>query len=214
MSTQTNTGRGSRPNVQKMVLMAVLIAILILMSFTPLGYLKTAGLEITFNLIPVAIGAVVLGPAAGAVLGGVFGLTSYFQCLGILGFSPFGATLNGINPVATVITCIVPRIICGFVPGLIFKLLSGRDKTKIVSHAVACLSCPLVNTVLFMTSIMVFFGSSDYISGMQGGLNPFVFVIMFVGINGLVELISCFVIATAVSKVLTVLNYKMSRAAA
>lgn len=56
-----------------LVEMALLVAIILLMAFTPIGYIKTAGLEITLIVVPVAVGAVTLGPTAGAILGGVFG---------------------------------------------------------------------------------------------------------------------------------------------
>ena len=74
----------------KMAQMAILIAVVLIMAFTPLGYLKTVGLEISLITIPVAIGAMVIGPLAGAVLGAVFGLTSFYQCFGM---SQFGAML-------------------------------------------------------------------------------------------------------------------------
>ena len=70
----------------KMAQMAILIAIVLIMAFTPLGYLKTAGLEISLITIPVAIGAMVIGPGAGAVLGAVFGFTSFYQCFGMSQF--------------------------------------------------------------------------------------------------------------------------------
>ena len=57
-----------------LVEMALLVAIILIMAFTPLGYIKTAGIEITLIVVPVAVGAVTLGPAAGAILGGVFGI--------------------------------------------------------------------------------------------------------------------------------------------
>lgn len=60
-----------------LVEMAPLVAIILIMAFTPLGYIKTAGIEITLIVVPVAVGAVTLGPAAGAILGGVFGLASF-----------------------------------------------------------------------------------------------------------------------------------------
>ena len=47
----------------------------------------------------VVIGAIILGPTAGAILGGVFGITSFIQCFGI---SAFGTLLFGINPVLTI----------------------------------------------------------------------------------------------------------------
>ena len=46
-----------------------------------------AGLSITFNMIPVAIAAIAMGPLGGAIIGGVFGLISFLQCFGICGFS-------------------------------------------------------------------------------------------------------------------------------
>ena len=56
----------------KMAQLAILIAVVLIMAFTPLGYLKNVGLEISLITIPVAIGAMVIGPGAGAVLGAVF----------------------------------------------------------------------------------------------------------------------------------------------
>ena len=60
----------SKFSTKYLVEMALLVAIILLMAFTPIGYIKTAGLEITLIVIPVAVGAVTLGPAAGAILGG------------------------------------------------------------------------------------------------------------------------------------------------
>lgn len=85
----------SKFSTKYLVEMALLVAIILLMAFTPIGYIKTAGLEITLIVIPVAVGAVTLGPAAGAILGGVFGITSFIQCFGM---SAFGTLLLGVNP--------------------------------------------------------------------------------------------------------------------
>ena len=66
----------------KLVEMALLVAIILILAFTPLGYIKTLGLEITLIVVPVTIGAIILGPLGGAVLGAVFGITSFIQCFG------------------------------------------------------------------------------------------------------------------------------------
>ncbi len=84
----------------KFVKVALLVAIIIVMSYTPLGYLKTLGVEISFLMVPVAIGAIMLGPAVGAFLGAVFGISSFLQCFGI---SQFGTMLLSINPIFTFI---------------------------------------------------------------------------------------------------------------
>lgn len=98
-----------------LVEMALLVAIILLMAFTPIGYIKTAGLEITLIVVPVAVGAVTLGPTAGAILGGVFGITSFIQCFGM---SQFGALLLGINPFLTFLVCVPTRILMGWLTGL------------------------------------------------------------------------------------------------
>ena len=81
-----------------LVRIGVLIAIIVLMSFTPVGYLKVGTVEITFLMIPVIIGAITLGAKSGAILGAVFGITSFIQCFGM---SSFGIILLSINPVFT-----------------------------------------------------------------------------------------------------------------
>ena len=60
-----------------MVQIAMLTAIILILAFTPLGYIRTGGLEITLIVIPVAVGAVILGPVGGMILGAVFGITSF-----------------------------------------------------------------------------------------------------------------------------------------
>ena len=90
----------------EMVQMAVLIAIILIMAITPLGYLRTGGLEISLMTVPVVIGAMSVGPGCGAVLGLAFGLTSFYQCFGM---SVFGAALLNINPFLTFLVCVPTR---------------------------------------------------------------------------------------------------------
>lgn len=179
---------------------AMLSAILIIMAFTPLGYLKTAGLEITFNMIPVVIGAAVAGPACGAVLGLVFGVTSFIQCFGM---SAFGATLLGINPFLTFLVCVPTRVLAGFLAGIIAKSISkGRPERMISSSIVASICGPLLNTFFFMTTLVLCFGRTDYIQGIMtslGAENFLKFIVAFVGVNGLVETGVCFVVGSAIS---------------
>ena len=192
-----------------LVEMALLVAIILIMAFTPLGYIKTAGieiktfgLEITLIVVPVAVGAVTLGPAAGAILGGVFGFASFLRCFGL---NAFGATLLGINPFLAFLVYVPTRILVGWLTGLIYQ---GLRKTKIpytASITVANLCCPLLNTTLFMGMLVIGFYQTEYIQSFVqtlGVSNPFWFVLAFVGINGLVEAVVCFVVGTAISAAL------------
>ena len=98
----------------------MLVAVLLLMAFTPLGYLNIGLLAITFNVIPVAIGAIALGPAGGLIAGSVFGLTSFLQCIGIGGLSLLGSTLFKHQPVFHDRAVLCPRMLDGFLLGYIF----------------------------------------------------------------------------------------------
>lgn len=190
--------------ILKMAQMAILTAIIIIMAFTPLGYFRTAGLEISLITIPVVIGSMIIGPGAGAALGGIFGITSFYQCFGM---SPFGATLLSINPLFTLLVCIPTRILMGYLTGIIFKLLIKSDRTKTVSYFISGMIGAFLNTLFFMGMLMLCFFRTDYLQSLNasmGNLNPIAFVLAFVGINGLFEMIiTCFlggVIAKALSK--------------
>lgn len=101
-------------STKQLTVLGLMIAVLVLMSYTPLGYLNIGPLAITFNMIPVAIAAIACGPLGGAVLGAVFGLTSFGQCIGIGGVSAMGATLFSISPVLAFIQRFVPRFLDGW----------------------------------------------------------------------------------------------------
>ena len=186
-----------------MVELAMMIAIIILMSFTPLGYLRTPGLSITLLTIPVAVGAIILGPRGGAICGLAFGATSFYMAL--TGSSSFAAMLLSINPFGTFITCIVARVLEGWLTGLIFAALYKKASARKVSYYVASLACPLLNTLFFMGFLCVFFYNTEYIQGIASGFgvfNPILSVAAFVGVQGLIEAVICFIIGSIVSRAL------------
>lgn len=160
-TTTTNTKGGTKYLVE----LALMIAIIFVMAFTPLGYLRTPGLSITFLTVPVAVAAMILGPKGGAICGAAFGITSLMQCFGT---SAFGAMLLGINPFGTVFTCIVPRILEGLLSGLIFKAVRGKNKN--LAYFAGGLACPVLNTIFYMSSLVLFFYNTDYIQGFVDAL--------------------------------------------
>ena len=191
----------NKTNTHKLVVLAMLSAILLVMSFTPLGYLNIGPLAISLNMIPVGIAAIVLGAQGGAMLGALFGLTSFLQCIGIGGTSAMGAILFEISPVLAFIQRFVPRLLTGLLCGLIYKLTQ-----KALNHTAASFvtgACAaLLNTILFMTSLILLFGNTDYLQGLINGRNVIVFICTFVGINAVVEVLAATVIVGAVGKVL------------
>lgn len=190
--------------VGRMVYLAVLTAIIILLEITGLGLIKTpSGLELTIMHIPVIVGAIILGPSAGAILGGIFGLISLLEC--IIGKSAFGAILFGINPFYAFIVCIPTRILMGWLCGLIFKAIhNARSEfmSKVASFAIAGISGALLNTMFFMAALILLFGKTDFIMGIRGDLNIIPFLVAFIGLQGLIEAIVAFFTGTVVSRAL------------
>lgn len=187
----------NRTKTLRMVQLALLVAVELVFAYTPLGYMKPAGLEITFLMVPVSIGAILLGPSAGAILGGVFGLTSFSTCFGT---SPFGAALLAINPIYTFIVCVIPRILAGWLAGVLFHAVNigSKGTPRARSFAIASLAAPLFNTLFFMSGLVLCFYSTDYIQNfvqMLGATNPFTFVIFFVGVQGAIEAAVCWLIS-------------------
>ena len=196
------TSEMSRSRTTFMVKLALMVAIIFVMAFSPLGYLRTPGLTITFLTVPVAVGAIILGPTAGAICGGAFGLTSAIMAL--TGGSAFSAALLQINPFGLVFTLLVPRILEGWLYGLNFAALKKVSKNG--AFVIASLSCPLLNTLLFMSSLVLFFFHTEYIQNIASGLgtsNPLFFVVLFVGIQGAIEAVVCTILGSAVSRALT-----------
>lgn len=188
-------------DTRKMVTLAMLSAVLLVMSFTPLGYLNIGPLAISLNMIPVGIGAIVLGPVGGMILGGMFGITSFMQCLGIGGTSAMGVLLFEISPVLAFIQRFVPRLLAGLLAGFIYclvdKLINGT-----VAGFVTGFCAALLNTILFMLSLVLLFGNTEYLQHLIGGRNIIAFICAFVGVNAVVEMIAATLAVGAIGKVL------------
>lgn len=205
--SKTPTRSSRRNSTVKLTVTAALAAIIVVMTFTPIGYLNIGIVEITFLTIPVAIGAIICGPGAGALLGGVFGLTSYMQCFGIGRPSPFGAALLAINPVATTVLCLVPRILAGLFAGLIFKAFKNKSGT--VSYAVTSLCTGVFNTLFFVIVLLLGF-STESLSTLQLGDSMLKIISSLVTVNAVIEWAVCLVVGLAVSKALSAIlkNYR------
>ena len=194
-------------NVQRMAELALLTAIVLILAFTPLGYLKTPwGVEITFIVIPVAVGSIILGPTAGAFLGLVFGMTSFVQCFGA---SALGVMMLEISPVGTFVCCVVTRVLVGILPGLLYKLFKRIRKTRVIGISICCFLTPLTNTVLYIISNYLIFSNTwlniavtSYGYTGEGGFSLLAFMMGMVAVNGVVEAITCMIIGTAICKAL------------
>ena len=200
--TRRKNMKSNKFTTSQLTILGLMSGILFLMAYTPLGYLNIGPLAVTFNVIPVAICAVVLGPTGGAVAGAVFGLTSFLQAMGIDGTSALGAALFQINPFLSAVQCFVPRILDGLLIGFIYRGM--RKKTNVyASCAVTGFFSAFLNTLFFMTALVVMFGNTEVIQNLMGGRNVIIGCCMMVGVNAISEMVSSTIITAAVGTALS-----------
>jgi len=181
-------------NARSIAILGLMTALLMVFSFTPIGTIPIGPLSITLNTIPVAIAAIALGPMGGLIAGSVFGFLSFLQCFGIGVPSGMGAILLSIQPFFAFVQRFVPRALDGFLVGLIFRFLDDKIGSSRASF-VAGFCTAFLNTLLFMSALVLLFGHTEYVQNLIGGRNILLFVCAFVGVNAVVEMISSTLIA-------------------
>ncbi len=189
-------------DVRRMAELALLMAIILVMAFTRLGYLNTPwGLPVSLIVIPVAVGGIVMGPKAGTFLGLVFGLSSFAKTFGDAGMGPL---MLEADPVGYFILCVGPRVLVGLLPSLLYAWLKKFKKFCTVSQAVCCFLTPVTNTVLYMSTLWLLFADTWLaFNGKEGsGFSLLWLMLGGVAVNGIVEAAACLLIGTAVSKAL------------
>ncbi|MBR0462979.1 MAG: ECF transporter S component [Clostridia bacterium] len=183
----------------QLVLLAMLTAVLVVLGMVNIP--QPAGLSITFNMIPVAIACMALGMKGGLIIGGAFGLISFLQCFGICGSSGMGAALVQVSPFLCFVQRFVSRVLVGLLTACVWKLVKGRMNIGL-SGAVTGFCAAFFNTLLFMTSLVLLFGHTEYMQGLIAGRAIIVYIVASVGINAVVEMIVAAVITSAVGAAL------------
>lgn len=188
-------------NVHSLTQLALLFALELVMANTPLGMLPIGPINASLLTIPVAIGAMLLGPAAGALLGALFGATSYLNA--VQGKSALGVALMNASPAGYFVQAVIGRILCGLCCALIYmaakKLL---PKNKKLCCGIGALAAPLLNTFFYMGFMMLLFYNTEFVQSKAEALgvgNPISLIIAMVGVQGLGEAAICCVIATAIT---------------
>lgn len=159
------------------------------------------GLSLSLVLIPIVVGAVLYGPAAGALLGGVFGAAvSVMAIQGRLGL--LTNMMVAYNPVVTVAVCMLKGVAAGFMAGLVARGLNQRPFVGIVLAAAVA---PIVNTGIFLLGMLTVFRSvmMEFAAGLgMGDADALYFaVVVLVGVNFIVEFAANLILAPAVSSI-------------
>lgn len=197
----------SKNNTYNLVLYALFIAITAVLGLTPLGFIPLV-VSITTTHMPVIIGGYSLGAKGGAVLGGVFGLTSLIRCFTspvditaqlMLGKSTGGFGLYNLFLIVMII--FLPRILCGVFSALTYKGIARFDKSKLGAMSVAAFVGSMTNTIFYLGGLYLFAFdtmSSAYGVSTYGALLKIILGV--VGLNGVIEAIAAVIICTAVGK--------------
>ena len=175
-------------NTRTLTRVALLVAIELVMKAVGLGSVPMGPLYMSFLTLPIAVGAITMGPAVGAILGGVLGAVSFYDA--ITGASAMTGALFQVSPLNTFILCVGMRVLMGLCVGLIFNGLKKLDKPGTWSYILSAMCAPALNTLFFMGYIVLAFYGCDYVQNLvsvKGAANPFMFVVLLVGVQGVAE---------------------------
>ena len=166
-------------DTRKLVLLAILTAVVIILQVLG-AFIRFGPFSISLVLMPIAVGAALLGAYAGAWLGFVFGF--------VVLISGDAAAFMVVNPAATIFVVLIKGALAGFAAGELYKLIARYNKT--IAAVSAAIACPVVNTGVFIIGGYIFFLPTLTEWGIAAGaasVTAFIFLIL-VGLNFIVEL--------------------------
>ena len=192
---------------QDMVKLALFAGIIVVLSMTPLGYIPLGVIKATTIHIPVILGSILLGWKAGAVLGGIFGLTSLVvntitPSLTSFVFTPFYSLDGSGGSLWSLVVCFVPRILVGILPYFIYRGIQKLHGSDIVSLGIAGFLGSMTNTLLVMNLIYLLFGERWGAAKQISSDLIYKTILGVIAANGIPEAIVAAVITAAVGKVL------------
>lgn len=156
----------------KLVLSAMLGAIVIMLGVTPLGFIPIGPMKLTILHIPVIIGAIYGGPYVGMSIGLVFGIMSVFQAPGDLTFGPVWATGEFKNYLLIGVTAIVPRVLIGLTSAYAYRV--AKKIPRIVS---------LISLAAIGMGMLVF-STIKLLEMINAGESYYMYIVMIVAIIG------------------------------
>ena len=190
--------------VHQITRVAILVASIFLLAFTPLGYLRVGPIAATTVQMPVIVGAVLMGPSVGAVLGFFFGMTAVISVLIMPGADAFATLAMTHSPFAYLLVCLGARILMGWLSGLLaagLHRLSSR-RFSLLGYGMTGLVGSAMNTVFYLGGLWALCAGviSQYYGIDLSGVGGFVMTAA-VSLGAPEALVSCVVVA-AVCKAL------------
>ena len=186
---------------------ALMAAVVVLLANTPLGMIQLPIIKATTVHIPVILGAILLGPMAGSILGGVFGLCSLVSntvapTLLSFAFSPFMSTTGIPGALKAIWISLGCRVLIGFVSGWLWIALKKLKCNDMIALPIVGFIGSMTNTVMVMGSIY-FLLAQQYAQAKQVAITAVYGLVMgTVTGAGVMEAIAALVLVTAIGKAL------------
>ena len=205
-----------KPDTRYMATLAMLSGLLLVMGMTGIGFIPLPVIKATTMHIPVILGAILLGPGAGAALGAVFGLCSIWAnttAPGLLSFafSPFMSTEGLLGAAKSLWIALGCRILFGFVAGILWKIVKKIAKQDYIALPVTAVIATLCHTVFVMGSIYVLL-ADQYAQAKNVAFEAVFGLIMgTVTASGIPEAIAAAVLVTVIGKALIHLLERMKK---
>lgn len=186
-------------SARRVTTLAILLALVIVLQAFG-ATINIGPVQLNFTLIPIVLGAMVLGRYEGAILGFACGVVVLIQV--IMGLVPFYTVIWTGSPVIAALTCVLKTTAAGYLAGLLYKVL--YRKNKYVAVFVASATVPIVNTALFIVGCIGMWGA---ISTMAGGTNMLGFILVsLVTFNFFIELGVNLLVSPALYRVIKVVD--------
>ena len=194
----------------RLVQLALLIALIFVMQYlgtVATSALKGVGVELSFVLIPIVVGAFLLGPVEGAILGFVFGAMTVIMT--VMAPSSSMYIIFDANPVLFTLLAIAKAVLAGFGSGLIYKALGKvfKGRFNYVRTLIASASAPIINTAIYLLGMTCFF-SGVISEKFSGGQNVFIFLVLLIWVNFAIELGINIVLTPAIVRIVDVIGKK------
>ena len=177
-----NTIRTQKQKTRRLVQLSLLSAIIVVLQALALGSSIWLQTSINLTLIPIALGAMILGPSAGAFLGAVCGVV-VLVC-GVFNFDKFTGILFQNNPFITAAICLVKTTVAGWVAGVIYRLL--KEKLPKASVFIVSALVPIINTGLFILGAFLIADTIQGNFGTGNYANVFIFIALGLAVPGFV----------------------------
>jgi len=190
-----------------MVTVGLMMAVVILLANTPLGLIQLPIIKATTVHIPVIVGAIVLGPLAGGILGATFGICSMISntlspALLSFAFSPFLSTTGVVGAVKALWISIGCRILLGVAAGWLWILLKKVKLNQNIALVAVGFIASIFHTIMVMGSIFFLLAAQYAAAREVGEAAVFGLIMGTVAASGIPEAIAAAVLVFALGKVL------------